>query len=187
MGAVIFLVMGFYLLLSLVVVAVTVKRADTENEIRAGFIAALVMFLIPFWDWLPTVAAHKYYCEKEAGFWVYQTLDQWKAENPGVMEGLVKKSSTETTPNGDLQTLDERFAVETHRNTPIPFLPTSITDRRLVDRKTGAVLAKGVDVGSGVGYMATGGGFKFWLNQEPCVAESIWKVTAEIDAMRGKK
>ena len=23
-----------------------------------------------FWDHIPTVVAHKYYCEKEAGFWV---------------------------------------------------------------------------------------------------------------------
>jgi hypothetical protein len=36
------------------------------------------MYLIPFWDWLPTVAAHRYYCWKDSGFAVSKTLDQWR-------------------------------------------------------------------------------------------------------------
>lgn len=187
-GLLVLMAMGLYLLLSMVVVIVTVRRAEKAKKIRAGFIAALVMFLIPFWDWLPTVAAHKYYCATQSGFWVYKTLEQWKAENPGVMEGLHQIiRPNQQMPYGDLSILDERFAIETHRNRPIPFLTTSITERLLVDQKTDVVLAKGVSVGSGVGYMATGGGFKFWLNQDPCVAQGIWTLLADIEKARGLK
>ena len=144
-------------------------------------IGFLIVYLPVFWDWIPTVVAHKYYCEKEAGFWVYKTLDQWKAENPGVMEGLVMKLSVQDTAYGDLQIMNDRFAIETHRNRPILLITTNIAERRLVDRKTGEILAKGVDVGSGVGNMATGGGIKFWLNQQPCIARDFSKLTFEIE------
>jgi hypothetical protein len=148
----------------------------------------LIVYLPVFWDWLPTVVAHKYYCDKEAGFWVYKTVEQWKAENPGVMEGLhLILEPNQRTTYGDLNILDERFAIETRRHHPVPFLTTSVTDRTLVDRKTGEALAKGTDVGSGVGYMATGGGFKFWLNQRPCLVDGISSFSKELQKMRGKK
>jgi hypothetical protein len=150
-------------------------------------IGFLIVYLPVFWDWIPTVAVHQFYCAKDSGFWVYKTLDQWKAENPGVMEGLVAQRSVQATSYGDLQTLDERFVIETHRSRPIPLFTTNIAERRLVDRKTGEVLAKGVDVGSGVGNMMTGGGLKFWLNQRPCISQEIWSLTTEIQSMRGIK
>jgi hypothetical protein len=56
-----------------------------------------------------------------------------------------------------------------------------------VDRKTGEILEKAVDVGSGVGNMVTGGGLKFWLNQKPCAATEFWKFTAQLEHMRGTK
>ena len=87
-----FLIMAFvfivYLLLSVAVILFAVKRAKA-SERRPwlwGGIAALVMYNVVFWDWIPTVLVHKYYCETEAGFWVYKTVDEWRAENPGVME-----------------------------------------------------------------------------------------------------
>ena len=91
MGFVILMIIAAYLLISAGVVAgaITYARKRGKSAIRWGLSAALVMFLIPGWDWIPTVVAHKYYCEKEAGFWVYKTLDQWKAENPGIAETLV--------------------------------------------------------------------------------------------------
>ncbi len=87
MGFVVLMVMGVYLLISLGVVMWAIRHAKKNGKSakRWGWGAALVMYLIPFWDWIPTVAVHQYYCAKDSGFWVYKTLDQWKAENPGVM------------------------------------------------------------------------------------------------------
>ena len=83
-------VAGIYLLFSKIVIASVKNYAEGQgkNVKYWGRGAALVMFLIPFWDWLPTIAAHQYYCATQAGFWNYKTLDQWKRENPGVFETL---------------------------------------------------------------------------------------------------
>jgi hypothetical protein len=90
-------------------------------------------------------------------------------------------------PYGYMQILDERFAIETHRKIPLPLLTTIVDEELLVDRKTGAILARGVNVGSGVGNMATGGGLKFWLNQKPCRVGGIEKLSTELQDMRGTK
>jgi hypothetical protein len=90
MGILILGIAGIYLLISIVIVRSAIRYAR-RNGLSAkhwGWGAALVMWLIPFWDWLPTVAVHQYYCATEAGFWVYKTLDQWKKENPGILENL---------------------------------------------------------------------------------------------------
>jgi len=65
MGLVVFGVMALYLIVSIIVVVVAVRAAKKRGKTPC---AAVVMYLIPFWDWLPTVAAHKYYCATEAGF-----------------------------------------------------------------------------------------------------------------------
>jgi hypothetical protein len=146
------------------------------------------MYSIVFWDFIPTVAVHQFYCAKDSGFWVYKTLEQWKVENPGVMEMLHQTlQPTQKTSYGDVDMLDERFSIETHRRQPVPLLTTNIAERRFVDRKTGEILGKSIDVGSGVGNMATGGGLKFWLNQTPCAATEFWKFTAQLEQMRGTK
>lgn len=188
-GLAILVVLLVYLLLSIGVVrwAVGYARQNGKSANKWGWGAALVMYSLVFWDWLPTVAVHQFYCAKDSGFWVYKTLEQWKAENPEVMEGLVMNLSVQAKPYGDLQIMNERFAIETHRRKPIPLLSTSIAERLLVDQKTGEVLAKGVDVGSGVGNMVTGGGLKFWLNQNPCIARDFSKLTFEIENSRRTK
>ena len=90
MGLVVFAVIGLYLLLSIGVVkgAMALARNGGRSVKLWGWGAALVMYLIPFWDLLPTLAAEKYYCATESGFFVRKTLEQWKQENPGVMETL---------------------------------------------------------------------------------------------------
>jgi hypothetical protein len=99
MGLVILAALALYLVISVFVVVRAVSHAKRRGKsaLRWGAGAALVMYLIPFWDWLPTVAMHQYYCRTEAGFWVYKNLEQWKAENPGVMETLSEKSKPQTT------------------------------------------------------------------------------------------
>ncbi len=84
------LAFGVYLLISIGVVRRAIRYAQENGRSakRWGWGAAFLMYSLVFWDWLPTVAVHQYYCATESGFWVYKTLDQWKVENPGVMERL---------------------------------------------------------------------------------------------------
>nr|WP_321467019.1 hypothetical protein [uncultured Desulfobulbus sp.] len=81
-----------YLLVSLAVVASVVIWAKRRgrNSIVWGIGAVLIMYNLVFWDWIPSIIQHEYYCRTQAGFWIYKTLDQWKEENPGVYETLAR-------------------------------------------------------------------------------------------------
>lgn len=186
MGLVIFGAMGLYLLISLGVVAwaASYAKKNGKSAKRWGWGAALVMYLIPCWDWIPTVVAHKYYCEKEAGFWGYKTIDQWKAENPGVMDGLVDNSPYEKYPNWPTEDwkgkkitgINQRFGMlyKDHLSSPEEgelFLNVWRWQTELLDKKTGELLARQVDFSTGNGgYIGGMHSMKFWLQSDGCIS-----------------
>jgi hypothetical protein len=165
-----------YLLLSIVVVYLAIRyaRKSGRSAKRWGWGAALVMYLIPFWDWLPTVATHQYYCAKDAGFWVYKTVDQWKAENPGVMEILVanKGAPSKTVYSGNNYTttffLNPRFNWVVEKTGPF-LVYRHQWKQELVDSKNGEVLARYVDFSTGENEKFPGEPpIKFWLQSKHC-------------------
>jgi len=165
-----------YLLLAIVVVYLAIRyaRKSGRSAKRWGWGAVLVMYLIPFWDWLPTVATHHYYCSKDAGFWVYKTVDQWKAENPGVMEMLVanKGAPSKTTYSGNGYTttffLNSRFNWVVEKTGPFP-VHRYAWQQKLVDSKNGEVLARYVDFSTGENQKFPGEPpIKFWLQSKHC-------------------
>jgi len=187
------LYLGFfavYLWLSISLTKWAMKKAKSRGVKgwKYGLPVALVMYHLVFWDWLPTMVAHKYYCATEANFTVYKTLDEWKVENPGVAGTLNEIiQAPRQMPYGSLQLLDERFAIKTYKEKPVPLLSTVVSNRIVVDRKTNDVMAKGIDVGSGYRSFETGGSYKIWLKQKPCINKDIWKYVSEINNMREGK
>lgn len=179
MGLVIFLVMGAYLLLSIFVVnrAITHAKKNNKSAKRWGWSAVLVMYLIPFWDWIPTVATHQYYCATEAGFWVYKTPEQWMQENPGVMETLVANRNLTSKREGDMINwtdtyfLNQRFIQRIKKTGPL-FLNRWRWELELVDMKTNSVLSKSKDFSSGNGQIGGEPPYKFWLQSEGCFGGS---------------
>lgn len=176
MGLVILAVLGFYMLVSIGVVKWAIRHAHSHGRSvwRWGGAAALVMYLIPFWDWIPTVVGHKYYCEKEAGFWIYKTLDQWKAENPGVMETLVSQDRSPYTRHGDIKNytdtyfLNQRFKLVATKTGPFA-LKRWRREEIIVDKKTNDVLARYVDFSVGNGNVGGEADLpKFWLHRDYC-------------------
>lgn len=173
MGFVILMILGAYLLISAGVVAGAIIYAEKHGKstIRWGVSAALVMFLIPCWDWIPTVVAHKYYCEKEAGFWVYKTLDQWKAENPGVMGTLVANKPVPSMRQGDMDTFTDTYALNQRivfvvKQTRIfSWLPVYRIEQAVVDNQSNTVLVRDANFGS---YDRKGSNLKFWMHIEKC-------------------
>jgi hypothetical protein len=168
MGLVVFAVMGLYLLISLGVVkgAIAYAREKGKSARRWGWGAALVMWLIPFWDWIPTMVMHQYYCATEAGFWVYKTPEQWKQENPGVMETLVAFNDGRSSHGAYM--LNPRFNWAIKKDGPQWFNRWR-WEQEIVDTKTNDVLARYVDFSTGSG--SIGGPpqlLKFWLQNDHC-------------------
>jgi hypothetical protein len=177
MGFVVFMVMGVYLLISLGVVTWAVSHAKKNglSVKKWGWGAALVMYLIPFWDWIPTVAVHQYYCAAESGFWVYKTLDQWKAENPGVMETLVTNAGEPSSRQGDMENYVDTYFVNQRINLVVKrngklFINRWRHEREVVDTKNNTVLARYIDFStSQVRPQAGWSGWKFWLDSQYCI------------------
>lgn len=142
----------------------------------------LIVYLPVFWDWIPTVVAHKYYCESEAGFWVYKTVDQWKAENPGVMEILVAKGGAPSGRNGDDTNFTDTYFLNDRINKVVQEHRISLTlhvfrhEQQIVDTKSNQVLARYVDFRAGYPSGVAGiaprsaglAAMKFWLADANC-------------------
>lgn len=200
MGLVIFGAMALYLVLAIFVVtgAISHARKHGKSVKRWGWGAALVMYLIPFWDWIPTVAVHQYYCATEAGFWVYKTPEQWKKENPGVMETLVADrsgSSRREARDGGRDEIvtyryNQRFKVVVFERDISPFLPIIRGEEVLIDIGKDAVLARYVDFGTGNSVKSTvglPGPLKFWLHSPYCAWNSEVAISSRkwINQFRG--
>ena len=176
MGLIVLGAMALYLALSVAVVLWAVKHAKKKGKTpwHWGAGAALVMYMIPFWDWLPTVAAHKYYCSTEAGFWVYKTVDQWKAENPGVMETLVSNKGAPSKRTGDMQNYADTYFLNKRFNWIVKhngkFFPNRWRhEQEVVDTKTNEVLARYVDFSTAQEQRQAGWtGWKMWLDNRNC-------------------
>lgn len=200
-GLMILLFFGIYIAVSVWVTRATVNWAKRNNRsaLKWGGLAVFIMYNIVFWDFIPTLVAHKYYCATEAGFWVYKTPEQWKSENPGVAETLTWKEIPDSTQDTVLRVrrnlLNERFLWE-ESYLHVGFLPVTVYEDRVLDRTSGEIVGKYVGVGTGYNNpMQTGGvqGFKnIWLDFGPCDGlnrparrafvkfyEMFWKMGAE--------
>ena len=163
-----------YLLISIGVVVYAVRKARKRGIAgwKWGVPAAFIMYLIVFWDHIPTLIAHKYYCEKEAGLKIYKTLEEWKKENPGVAEKLTYKEISDLEKHGDdyIYHLNERFNWRIYYE--LIFLSLRRIDNQIVDTANDEVLAQYVDFKTGWDSIAIGADkwreFKFWLVSESC-------------------
>jgi hypothetical protein len=172
MGLVIILALGLYIAIAMGVIAwaVSYAKKNGKSAKRWGWGAALGMYLLVFWDWIPTVATHQYYCATEAGFWVYKTPEQWKKENPGVMEGLIEDKSTPMRRVGDeenhtdTQNINQRFQWVTEKHRLVFLLPIYSLKREIDDSQNGEIVARHIDFSSGRGRDY----WKFWMNTTSC-------------------
>lgn len=143
LGLMFLLAFLIYLVIAIGVVVLVVRWAKKRNRKSWlwGGLAAFVMYNIVFWDWIPTVVAHKYYCSTQAGFWVYKTLDQWKAENPGLAKTLVlprdRTPQTRWVSNGyvEVHPLNQRFNWVVNSHSKTFFLHISKREEEVIDAK----------------------------------------------------
>ncbi|AGF79749.1 hypothetical protein UWK_03222 [Desulfocapsa sulfexigens DSM 10523] len=159
----------FYLAVSIGVTVLAVRWAKNRGR-RAwlwGGLVAFIMYNLVFWDYLPTLITFKYLVHTRSGFWVYKTLEQWKAENPGVAETLTWKKlspSYEATGITRGYKLNQRIGwvfIE-HR---LPILPVVTQEELIIDTKTDETLAKRVQI-----YSGSSSDLKFWTHlRQPAI------------------
>ena len=140
-----------------------------RSPVRWGIMAGIIMYHLVFWDFLPTLIVYKYYCATKAGFWVYKTPEQWKAENPGVAETLTWR---EMSPDYKAPSVSRGYrfnerivwVIKEYDN---PFVPVWIEDESIIDLKNSEIVVKRISVGAGY----TGGKelIKFWTKMEPYI------------------
>ncbi|OGT33749.1 MAG: hypothetical protein A2W28_05690 [Gammaproteobacteria bacterium RBG_16_51_14] len=179
-GLIVFGLLGIYLLLLVWATrrgwrwGVEKKGWTGRKRWLGAAIGFLIVYLPVFWDWIPTFVMHQYYCATEAGFWVYKTLDQWKAENPGVMETLTTQQVPPHKFEGDENNLtsttlwNSRIKSTLKRQGPI-FLHRSRQENELIDIKSNEILARYVDFSTSHELRQAGWyGWKFWLAIDHC-------------------
>jgi len=148
------------------------RHGKSEAAARAWAVAVVVALSLPItWDAIPTWIAFEYYSHKEAGIQVFKTLEQWKAENPGVAGALVpygfkdKRGESQNLGNNKFRhPLNERFAYDSSKTNL--FLSVYAVRYELIDRKNEVVLVRHTSVISGnSGGLAAGGSgwWAFWL------------------------
>lgn len=176
MGLVLFAAIGLYILISIGVVAWAISYAKKygKNAKRWGGGAAVVMYLLLFWDWIPTMAVHQYFCANDSGFWVYKKLDQWKAENQASMEELTSNKNAPSKRQGDMQNYTDTYSLNQRLNWVVKKTGPLLFNRwrwekEVIDIKTNEVLARYVDFSTGSGLR---GGpprmLRFWLQSDHC-------------------
>ena len=149
------------------------RHGKSEAVARAWSVAAVLVLSLPMtWDAIPTWIAFRYYSHKEAGIQVFKTLEQWKAENPGVAEMLKpygdfdkRRNSIKLGNNKFRNPLNDRFAEDTQQFDKL-FLSVYAHRYAVIDVKNETVLANWIEVGSGNnGGFASGGSgwWAFWL------------------------
>jgi hypothetical protein len=173
---------GIYLLLSGWLTDWAARKAKARGIAgwKWGLPMALLMYHLVFWDWVPTVVAHQYYCSKYGGFTVYKTLEEWKVENPGVAEGLVSmKGATSTnTENRVRHELNQRFAwdiIKTNKSFGI-----GERNNQIIDKKTGEMLASFVDYSTNISGIIRSEernirDYKVWMSKMLCEPDAVSK------------
>lgn len=155
------------------------KSRAVANAWAAGAVVALSLPLT--WDAVPTWIAFEYYAHKEAGLTVFKTLEQWKAENPGVAETLEpygkdyndrRTKAIELPDNKTRWMLNARFSYDKRvieRSWGIREI-----QHEIVDQRTGLLMVRFDSVFSGNRRGFAGGGdgwWKFWLLHSTSTSE----------------
>jgi hypothetical protein len=184
LGLVVIAFIAAYLVISGLVIWLAARWARKHN--RKGWVwgglAALVMYNLVFWDWIPTLVMHRYYCATEAGFWVYKTPGQWAKENPGVLETLKPwprskiygdaKMSFEFK-GGTVTQFNDRFGSWSKWSTNLNGLLIHRLETGIVDVKKKELLVYSVRFLSGP--RGAGVVWKSWLTRSSCDDNAVRK------------
>ena len=153
LGLAILFIFGVYLAISIFATRYVMAWAR-ENGRRAwlwGCIAGFAMYNLVFWDLIPTLIMHKYYCSTRAGFWPYKAFEEWDAENPGVAQTFstrIEPSDAEMKAiplqkNTRRHWYNVRFYEDTH--TSVKVGSVVMIEVQFIDVKTKETIARSIN------------------------------------------
>jgi len=179
--------LGIYALFSIFIVTFAVKQT-TKSVFKRAIVLIVIIIIVTSpisyltIEYFRTKAAFNSYCNKDAGVWIYKTVDQWKKENPGVAETLMPYTYKDRPKNkAEVQIKrDERIGINQYLNPRFIWIskqagPTKTnvfkhTDE-IIDIKTGEVMARWINFSSGYGnpFLSAPYGlasYKVWLAED---------------------
>lgn len=161
-----------YIAISVWLIKLAMRQAEKRGIARWkwGVPVGFVMYLLIFWDHIPTLVAHQYYCKTEAGFTVYKTLDEWKQENPGVAETLTYEDKVKSSRKNNkiIYYMNERF--DSIRSKDSIFLSVVRFKSQIIDKKNSDILAEYAFFRSGGAFQNANDftDYKIWLANTAC-------------------
>lgn len=172
-GIMMLLVAGTYIAIWILVVRFSYRLTFrvTESKKKSFSIATaffLIMYLIPFWDLIPTLIMHKYYCNTQAGLWIYKTPEEWISENPDSLDLGELKERERVKIEGSSDSwkkyhVNDRFVYEVNRSVSV-FLSINLEEKIFRDKKVDKPLIRKVDfwIGSKRASIPSGGSLEGW-------------------------
>ena len=157
---------AIYLAISawIVVSVVRWSRCSGRSARKWGWGAGIVLYLIPFWDLLPTIVTHQVLCATAVDSVVHTKAEQWLERNRG--ESILPRPSgdsySQDAAGNRIRQINSRLTLRRITDAVWP-LPTRTSKEQIIDTKTGQVLIEQRSVYSGVGRT-----IRLWLNFEPC-------------------
>jgi hypothetical protein len=174
-GLVYLAVFVVYILVALWLIDAAARSARARGIAgwKFGVPVAIVMYLLVFWDHIPTMLVHDYECRNKAGLVVFKTPEQWKVEHPDRAYKARPFSGPtlfETSPGMYGYWLNDSFVRDTHKSESF-LLPVRVYRDSIVDARTREVLVEKTWVGSGYSSLGTGHAwtmFKLWVGADTC-------------------
>jgi len=164
-----------YLLVAFLIVRATVRWAKRtgRSPTKWGWVSALAIYLLVFWDHIPTLVAHEVLCRTVPEVKIYKTFEQWRAEHAGEARpaAIAPGRGFQKDREGRYVSLaNSRFGLRSLSRNIGP-LSTHITRYQLIDYTTEEVLLERFGVGSGHGSLGASSSWqamKVWLDLGTC-------------------
>jgi hypothetical protein len=154
------------------------KNGSRKRAAAYAFIGFLIVYLPLFWDHIPTLLLHRYYCAKDAGLTVYVSPEQWMKEHFDELDqarisSVQERVKTIQLPNGWRRSMaNQKVAFETKNDSVGPSLiKINRSQVRLIDISTQHALA--TYVGYSAGQPFESGGLRLWMNMGSCSSSEV--------------
>ena len=166
-------IMAYLIIIALVVWLISwIAKKNGGTSQLWTMITVVVLLGLVLWDWPLMEIMFRHNCSTQAGFTINKTLEQWKDENPGIADTLHPTDGAPSTKVGNTTTysLNQRFNWEITQISH--WFHIRKQDERIVDKKTGEILAQYIDFNTDIPPLGLGikrkGAYKIWMMKGAC-------------------